>query len=134
MRAMAYVVAALAAVGIMIGIASLPESASETAPPSAATATSAAADARVMDQPGSLVLSVPTMHCEFACYPRVKEILEQSDGVESVALAEQQEEGVIDNRAVVVSYDAGFNLDAAIASLNQRNFPDANLQDAEAVK
>ncbi len=134
MRAMAYVIAALAAVGIMIGIATVPDPPDPQAPDPQvkepqgdATVASVASDHRVMDEPGTLVLGVPSMSCEFACYPSVKKILESNEAVQSVELAEQKEEGTIDNRAVIVSYDAGFNLDAAIAQLGREGFAESDV-------
>jgi len=32
------------------------------------------------------------MHCPFACYPRVKELLEKEKAVDKVELAEQKDE------------------------------------------
>lgn len=128
MRAMAYVIAALASVGIMIGIATVSDPDGNESPAQGnGTVVSASADQRVMDEPGTLVLSVPTMHCEFACYPSVKKILESTEAVQGVELAEQKEEGTIDNRAVIVSYDAGFNLDAAIAQLGSEGFKESDV-------
>lgn len=126
MRAMAYVIAVLAAVGIIVGIATLPEKpASDVDQPANLVTTTDSA--RVMSEPGTLVLSVPTMHCEYACYPKIKKVLEESDSVEAVELAEQKEEGAIDNRAVVVKYDAGFNVDAAIALLGENGFEESDI-------
>ena len=67
------------------------------------------------------------MHCEFACFPRVKEAIESVDGVQEVQLAEQKEEGTIDNRQVVVKYDAGFDVDSALALLSKEGFADADV-------
>ena len=80
-----------------------------------------------MDQAGTLVLSVPKMHCEFSCYPAVKETLEGSPSVLAVELAEQKDEGTIDNRQVVVQYDAGFDVDAAIERLGEKGFKESEL-------
>ena len=80
-----------------------------------------------MSEAGTLVLSVPTMHCEFACFPNVKKILEGSEAVTSVQLDEQKEEGTIDNRQVIVQYNAGFNLDAAIKALGKEGFEDSDV-------
>ncbi len=126
MRAMAYVVAVLAAAGIMIGIAVMPEPEKEVAS-TASVEPSPVSDHRVMDEAGSLVLAVPQMHCEFSCYPSVKQILEGADLVQSVELDAQKEEGTIDNRQVIVKYDAGFDLDAAINLLGQEGFKDSEL-------
>ncbi len=125
MKAMAYIVAVLAAVGIMIAIATVPgenDQAAATAEPKVT-----AASHRVMEEAGTLTISVPAMHCEFACYPKVKTTLEGAEAVTSVELDEQKEEGTIDNRQVVVAYEAGFDLDAALASLNAKGFKDSDL-------
>ena len=123
MRALVYVVASLAAVGIMIGIIRMPDPVDQ---PSASSAPVVPV-ARVMDEPGVLTLSVPTMSCEIACYPTVKKVLEESDAVEAVKLDVQKEEGTIDNRQVVVMYDTGFDVDAAIASLANEGFADSDI-------
>ena len=107
MRGLAYVIATIAAVGIMIGIAMSPRQSSDGL---AAPATAVTATPDVISEAGTLTLSVPSMHCEFACFPRVKEAIESADGVEEVQLATQKEEGTIDNRQVVVKYDAGFDV------------------------
>jgi mercuric ion binding protein len=122
MRAVVYAVAVIAAAGIMYGIAVMPNN--ETAP---TVETVAAEPSEVMTEPGSLTLSVPSMHCAIACYPRVKETLEGIKGVSEVVLDKQKEEGVIDNRQVIVAYDAGFDLAAALASLSKEGFDDADV-------
>jgi copper chaperone CopZ len=129
MRGIAYVVAALAAVGIMIAIATVPGPDTEPPRGSAATVEPVPSETagRVMPEAGTLVMSVPTMHCEFACFPSIKKVLEESVAVTGVELAEQKEEGVIDNRAVVINYDAGFDVDAAIATLEKNGFDEAHV-------
>lgn len=119
MRGFAYIIAIFAAIGIMIGIVSYPNQAD---PDSSSPATASAAES-LMTEPGTLTIAVPTMQCEMACFPRVKTTLEGNAGVQSVALATQQEEGVLDNRQVIVNYDTGFNLDAALSSLVEEGFP-----------
>ncbi|MCG8649153.1 MAG: heavy-metal-associated domain-containing protein [Pirellulales bacterium] len=135
MRITAYVLAALAAVGMMVAIINLPDHAAQQTPSSStaksASDTSAPATStpasEVLDEPGTLVLSVPKMHCEFSCYPSVKKILEGDQAVESVQLAEQKEAGTLDNRQVIVKYDAGFDIGAAIASLGEKGFPETEV-------
>ncbi len=124
MRGLAYAIAVIAAVGIMIGIATLPQQSSDDM---AAPAIAVSATPEVMSEAGTLTLSVPSMHCEFACFPRVKEALESADGVQEVQLAEQKEEGTIDNRQVVVKYDAGFDVNSALALLSKEGFADADV-------
>ncbi len=126
MRAIAYVVAAIAAVGIMIAISSRPvEESSGQAVANSSSTTDVVATS--MPEAGTLTLSVPEMHCPFACYPRVKETLENANSVTLVELAPQKQEGVIDNRQVIISYDAGFNLAGAISSLKKEGFTDSEV-------
>ena len=129
MRAIVYVTASLAALGIVIALATAPKQTGSPEPATAsASATAAAADSpRVLDQPGTLTLHVPEMHCPFACYPAVKETLQSDSAVSAVELAEQKEEGVIDDPKVIVRYDEGFDVDAAIDSLAQKGFTDSTL-------
>ena len=80
-----------------------------------------------MADSGTLTLDVPSMHCEFACFPRVQKALEDSEGVASVELAPQAEEGVLDNRQVIVNYEPGFDLAAALTSLQEEGFKDSDV-------
>ena len=121
MQGFAYVIAVLAAIGIMIGIVSYPN---QNEPTSSRTATTPVS-ASLMTESGTLTIAVPTMQCEMACFPRVKTTLEGNDGVQSVELATQKEEGVLDNRQVVVNYDNGFNLNEALSSLVEEGFPNS---------
>ena len=125
MRGIAYVVAVIAAVGIMIGIATSPQQSSDELTAPAGTVVSVTPE--VMSEAGTLTLSVPSMHCEFACFPRVKDAIESANGVQEVVLAEQKEEGTIDNRQVVVKYDAGFDVNAALAVLSKEGFDDSDV-------
>lgn len=126
MKNVAYIVAGLAAVGIMVAIVSLPSTGTTTdqtlAGPAAASLVSAT---EPMTEPGSLTFEVPSMHCEFACYPKVKETLEGTDGVTEVALVEQPEPNSLTVKQVVVKYDAGFDISAALAGLKDKGFDDA---------
>ncbi len=120
MRGAAYVVAAIAAVGIMLVIANGPsEEASTDAP-----ATTASAPVETLE---TLTLSVPEMHCQFACFPKVKETLEQVATVEGVELAAQKEEGVLDNKQVIVKYKEGFDLDEALGLLADAGYGETKL-------
>ena len=121
MRGFAYFIAVLAAIGIMIGIVSYPNQTESRNRSSASTAV----PATVMTESGTLTIAVPTMQCEIACFPRVKTTLEGNEGVQSVELAAQQEKGVLDNRQVVVNYENGFNLNAALSSLVEDGFPNS---------
>jgi periplasmic mercuric ion binding protein len=121
MRSMAYVIAALAAVGIMAGIAMLPSATTDN-PQAVQNASAVSTSESVMSEPGTLVMRVPDMHCPFACYPAVKSTLEGTEAVESVELTEQKQEGAIDNPEIVVKYQAGFDVQAAIAALEKKGF------------
>ena len=121
MRGFAYIIAVLASIGIMIGIVSYPN---QSEPMSVRPATTPAT-AALMTESGTLTINVPAMHCEVACFPRVKTALESNNGVESVELATQKAEGVLDNRQVIVNYRNGFNLNAALDALVKEGFPNS---------
>lgn len=135
MRSLAYGVAVLAAVGIMLAIAKLPNK--EAAPDQSVTesvqadgevaSSIQATSTHVMSEAGTLTLNVPDMHCPFACYPAIKKALESTDTVEQVELAEQKVEGVIDNPQVIINFTEGFDVDAAIASLKARGFENSSV-------
>jgi len=144
MRGSVYVVAVLAAIGIMIAIATMPaEQSSElaSAPVASETvasetvasetaevlATSSTVEGKGEAEAGTLTLAIPEMHCEFMCFPRVKATLEGADGVELVELGPQKEEGAIDNRQVIVKYKPGFDVTDAIARLVKEGFTDSDL-------
>lgn len=124
MRGIVYGIAAIAAVGIMIAIATTSDPADENL---ATNATSISVDPITMDQAGTLTLAVPEMHCSFSCFPKVKEALEEDANVESVELGPQKEEGTLDNRQVVVQYKAGFEVNQAIKTLEANGFTDSQL-------
>lgn len=139
MRGLAYAIAAVAAVGIMFVIATStnePSSDPTTEPATAETQTadtqpiaeSAEVLASTSDAEGGLVtIAVPEMHCNFVCFPKVKETLESDETVELVELGPQKEEGAIDNRQVIVKYKAGFDVKNAIALLSKEGFDDSDV-------
>ena len=126
MRAIAYIVAALAAIIIMVTIATSPNQSTD-GPDSVEVALAQPTSASIQTEPGSIAIEVPKMHCEFSCYPRVKEALEENDAVEEVALAEQKEEGVLDKHQVIVTYKTGFNFNDAIVSLEKAGFTSSSI-------
>lgn len=132
MRGIAYAVAAIAAVGIMIGIISIPsqpdageQDAGQPDPRASASLIHTVIPTTV--EPGSLTLTVPEMHCEFACFPRVQETLASVDSVKTVELAPQKKKGTIDNRQVIVQYDAGFNVADALKRLSKEGFTESEV-------
>jgi mercuric ion binding protein len=153
MRGLAYAIAAIAAVGIMFVIATMPgeQSSDPTATPATAetqtaetqtvaetqaaeTQTQPAESAEVLAsttdpkaETESLTLAVPKMHCEFACFPKVKETLESVETVELVELGPQKEEGAIDNRQVIVKFKPGFDVNDAVARLTKAGFGDSEV-------
>jgi mercuric ion binding protein len=148
MRGLAYAIAAIAAVGIMFVIATMPseQSSDPTATPATAetqtaetqtvaeTQTQPAESAEVLAsttdvkaETESLTLAVPKMHCEFACFPKVKETLESVETVELVELGPQKEEGAIDNRQVIVKFKPGFDVNDAVALLTKAGFGDSEV-------
>ena len=120
MRGPAYVVAVIAAVGIMLVIAREPADQTDQDLPIAAETTSAASLE-------TLTLSVPEMHCQYACFPKVKNTLEQVDAVAEVQLAKQKDDSVLDNRQVIVKYKEGFDVDEAIGLLAEAGYSDSAL-------
>ena len=80
------------------------------------------ASSQVMQEAGTLTLRVENMHCPFACYPSVKSTLESQGNVVSVELDKQREEGAIDNPQVLIKYDSGFDLTAAMDALSKKGF------------
>ena len=120
MRGPAYVAAVIAAVGIMLVIAREPADQTDQDLPIAAEPTSAASLE-------TLTLSVPEMHCQYACFPKVKNTLEQVDAVAEVQLAKQKDDSVLDNRQVIVKYKEGFDVDEAIGLLAEAGYTDSVL-------
>ena len=120
MRGPAYVAAVIAAVGIMLVIAREPADQTDQDLPIAAETTSAASLE-------TLTLSVPEMHCQYACFPKVKNTLEQVDAVAEVQLAKQKDDSVLDNRQVIVKYKEGFDVDLAIGLLAEAGYTDSVL-------
>lgn len=74
-----------------------------------------------------VVLRVPTMHCPHGCFPTVKETLAAMDGVQSVSLVPQAEEGKINDPRVAVTYSGEFNSEGAVQALASASFPDATV-------
>ena len=120
MRGPAYVAAVIAAVGIMLVIAREPADQTDQDLPITAETTSAASLE-------TLTLSVPEMHCQYACFPKVKNTLEQVDAVAEVQLAKQKDDSVLDNRQVIVKYKEGFDVDEAIGLLAEAGYSDSAL-------
>ena len=124
MKNIAYIIAGLAAVGIMVAVVSMPPADAPTESIEAPAASLVSAT-EPMAEPGSMTLEVPSMHCQFACYPKVKESLEGTDGVTEVVLADQPEPNTLTVKKVTVKYEAGFDLNEALASLKDKGFDDA---------
>ena len=76
--------------------------------PPAAAATSQAGQ--------TLTLSVPGMHCEFACAPKVRETLAAVPGVNTV-------ETDVETKTATVVVGEGFKLDVAVAKLEKAGYP-----------
>lgn len=119
MRSAVYALAAVAAAGIAYFFATVPPPADPTAK---ATVPATAAAHQVMSESGTMTLRVEDMHCPFACYPAVKDTLEDQTNVLAVELDKQQAEGAIDNPQVLIKYDSGFDLTAALAALSKKGF------------
>lgn len=135
MRTPIYLVAILVAAGVAYFLAQTPAGSGQGATNqgageaqrvvSTSSATGANAEpvaSQVLVDTGTIVLRVEDMHCEFACYPKVRETLEGFDGVVSVELDEQAEKGTLDNPQVLITYNPGFDLGAARAALAKKGY------------
>ena len=138
MKALPYIIAGLAALGICAVIVLAPTSddvaSDDTASDNAAfdntavaSSTNTASPATTLVSAGEMTVAVPQMHCQYSCFPKVKETLESMDNVASVELAPQADPTTLDNRQVIVKYDAGFNVDAALEGLNENGFADSSV-------
>ena len=76
----------------------------------------------------SVTLAIPEMHCPFGCFPRAQEALEGIDGIAGVELVEQEEEGVINDRRVVVNFDGSVVSHSAIAALDAVDLQGASFE------
>ncbi len=119
MRSAVYALAVVAAAGIAYLFVTVP--APSDAAVGSATPTSATAH-EVMAEGGMITLRVDDMHCPFACYPAVKSAIESQSNVVAVELDKQQAEGAIDNPQVLIKYDSGFDLTAALDALGKKGF------------
>ena len=112
MRGLAYGIAAIAAIGIMIAIANT--GGRET-------------DTGTMKEAGTLTLAVPEMHCSFSCFPRVKKTLESNPTVAKVELGPQKVKDAIDNRQVIIHYQAGFDVQQSLNALSKEGFTESQV-------
>lgn len=88
-------------------------------PPAVAPAVAVAASAEnpASDSPcETLVLSVPDMHCEFACAPKVRETLAAVPGVQKV-------ETNVEEQTATVLLAEGFDIAKALAALEGAGYP-----------
>lgn len=131
MRSPIYFVAALAAAGIAYYLAAPPQDGAGLAttgqnvvatPQDGADSAADAGTSQVLVDTGTLVLRVDDMHCEFACFPKVKQTLQELDNVVAVELDEQAEAGTLDNPQVVIDYEPGFDLGFARQALAKKGF------------
>jgi len=125
MKTIVYAIAGIAALGIMIVLIASPGAISSSPTADGPAASAVSANNTVLEEAGTLTLEIPSMHCQFACYPKVKKTLEKSSGVSEVALVEQPEPDTLTVKKVTVKYDAGFDVDAAMTSLKNVGFDDA---------
>lgn len=86
-----------------------------------------AADVAVTPASSKTVMKVPTMSCPHGCWPTVKKTLEEQEGVASVELAKQSEEGTIDTPEVTIFYNGSFDAPKAIDALSKSGFDGAEV-------
>ena len=130
--------ALLASVAMLIGCADTADttiSDKSTDAPEAAHATpetEAPAAVTVSYEAGdTATLAIPEMHCPFGCFPKAQDALQEVDGIASIELVKQKEEGVIDDRRVVVTFDGPVDGQAAIAALDAAALPGAAFESDE---
>ncbi len=78
----------------------------------------------------TLTIHVPNMHCMFVCYPKVKETLQNQEGIdaESVELVEQKDEGAIDDPRIQLTVAGeGLNSQNVIEAIAAVGFTDATI-------
>lgn len=131
MRFVSYVVAVLVAAGLIYYIGQSPDAPVAAGAPAEADGTEApqsqagSVTAPSVGESGAaqqVTLRVPKMHCPFGCYPQIKKTLENEPGVLAVELAEQQQEGAIDNPVVHIQTSGEFDAQAAIDALAKAGF------------
>ena len=66
----------------------------------------------------SVILAIPEMSCAVMCFPKAKDVLEEIDGIAAIELVEQEEEGVINDRRVLVTFDGKVDSKTAITALD----------------
>ncbi len=105
--------AALVAVAFL---ASAGKPATDAATPTVASTAISEPESPAVEAPtGAVVYSVPDMHCEFACAPKVRETLEGIAGVEKV-------ETNVDNQTVTVYTGSAFDAKTALAALSEAGY------------
>ena len=76
----------------------------------------------------SATLAIPEMKCPFGCFPKAEDALANIDGVAGVELVEQEQEGVINARRVVVTFDGKVDGHAAIVALDSVDLPGSSFE------
>lgn len=129
MRIFVYALSVVAAAGIVYWVSNNPVEPSSSPDAQSVASAPAENDGQNVDPADLQLVSihVPKMHCPFACYPAVKKTLEGTTGVQGVELAEQKEEGVIDNPVVIVKAAPGFDVEKAMESLAAKGFSESEV-------
>lgn len=69
-----------------------------------------------------VTFKVDGMHCQAACYPKVKKAVEGLKGVEGIELVTQKEDIPIDDPRVVVKFNGDVTSTEVIAAIAEVNF------------
>ena len=115
----------LCTLALLVGCADSGSSTSQTS-----TETPVLETQTVAYTPGQqVVIHVPDMHCPFACYPKVKQTLEQQPGVdvESVTLVEQKDEALIDDPRIIVTLKENFDSTQTVNAIAEAGFSGATI-------
>lgn len=76
----------------------------------------------------STTLEIPSMSCQISCFPKIKETLEEMEGVEVVELVPQEDEVAINDHRITVKFNADVSSDATMKALAGAGYDDAVIQ------
>lgn len=119
--------ASLFVLSLLVGCSTATTTSSSPAAPGDAEVAAAPIPEPAAEPTYDVALTVPTMNCPFACWPKVKETLEHQPGVAAVTLAKQAKENAIDNPTVYLTLSGEFSVDDSIAALGDAGFDEARV-------
>lgn len=76
----------------------------------------------------STTLEIPSMSCQISCFPKIKETLEDMEGVEVVELVPQEDEVAINDHRITVKFDSDVSSEATMQALADVGYDDAMIK------